>query len=79
MSELPFSYFSPESGGYVVWMCDYDADRKITSVFYDKKSNERQVKYVSLEDAIIIRDELVKGGWQIAKPPKVTVNFSGKK
>lgn len=71
---LPFGYFNPKSEGKIFWMCDYDQDRKITSIIqYDYEGQKgRKIEYLeNMEKALYYRDEFVKDGWKKIVPPKV--------
>ncbi len=60
---LPFGYYNPETDGKLIWMCNEDAEGKITGVFsFDKGTNRENVcKYMEdTEEAKMIIDELVK-------------------
>jgi len=73
--ELPFAYSRPEraSEGKVTWICNYDQDHKITSVFMYSGGGtpERQINYLTMEEAIKTRDILIESGWQKTKLPEV--------
>ena len=77
---LPFGYYNPETDGKLIWMCNEDAEGKITGVFsFDKGINRENVcKYMdSLADAQMIRDELVKSGWKKLEAPTISFSYSG--
>mgnify|MGYP007067076618 CR=1 FL=1 len=78
--ELPFSYYSPESGGYVIWNCGTDKHNKITSIFEYRKpgyETDRIIDYLSsLESAIFHRDELIKNGWKKVIKPTIQIHYS---
>jgi hypothetical protein len=79
---LPYAYFNPETEGKLTWMCGEDAEGKITSVFcYDRgSSKDKQCQYLhSIEEARIIRTELIKSGWKKVVPPEITVTYPGQK
>lgn len=68
---LPFKYVHPEK--VVMWICDYDEDEKITSVFVNlQDKNERTIDYISLDDAKHIKSELVINNWDEFKDPEIT-------
>ena len=80
--ELPFAYFNPETEGKLVWICNRDPEGRITSVFsYNGPVQEdRRCHYLeAIENAIMIRDELVNNGWKKLKPPKITFTYPGQK
>jgi len=80
--DLPFGYFHPQTEGKLTWICNYDAQGQITSVFsfQGDLGEDRKCQYLeSKEKAEFIRDELVKNGWQKVKPPKVTFTYPGQK
>ena len=61
-------------------MCNEDAEGKITGVFsFDKGTNrENACKYIKdLDEAKMIRDELIKHGWKKMEAPKVSFSYSG--
>lgn len=77
---LPFGYYNPETDGKLIWMCNEDAEGKITGVFsFDKgTSREKVCKYMNdIADAQMIRDELVKNGWKKLEAPKISFSYSG--
>ena len=80
--QLPYGYFDPEREGKLFWICNYDAERKITSVLvYDYGTHQdRHVQYMdSLEDAKEMRDTLVESGWKKLVSPKITFTYPGAK
>lgn len=80
--ELPFAYFHPQTDGKLIWICNYDAEGKITSVFSFKQviGDDRKVCYLEdIKDAEQIRDELIANGWKKLKPPKLTFTYPGEK
>ncbi len=77
---LPFGYYNPDTDGKLIWMCNEDAEGKITGVFsFDKGTNREKVcNYTKdLEEAKMIRDELVKNGWKKLEAPKISFSYSG--
>ena len=79
---LPYAYFNPENEGKLTWICNYDAEGKITSVFcYDFGTHkDRKIEYLpDMEKARYFREELIKNGWQKLVPPEVTFTFPGEK
>lgn len=75
---LPFGLFEPTSEGKIVWICNYDAEMKITSVFvYDDGVTKRKIPsyHKELSEATFIRDELVNAGWKKLVPPKATFTY----
>jgi hypothetical protein len=77
---LPFGYYNPETDGKLVWMCNEDAECKITGVFsFDKGTNRENVcKYMKdFAEAKSIRDELVKNGWKKLEAPKISFSYAG--
>lgn len=77
---LPFGYHNPKTDGKLIWMCNEDAEGKLTSVFsFDKGTNRENVcKYINdIEEAKMIRDELIKDGWMKVKAPEVNFSYSG--
>lgn len=77
-SDLPFSYFCPQQE-HIIWICDYDQERKITSVFFNTKEKEGNNKMVAycrdLNHAKELRGELVGQGWRKMTAPKITVTL----
>lgn len=77
-TDLPFSYFYPQQE-HIIWICDYDQDRKITSVFFNTKEKEGNNKMMAycrdLNHAKEVRDELVAQGWRKMTTPKITVTL----
>lgn len=81
-NDLPFGFYNPETEGKVTWLCDYDQERRITSIFAFEAGEEsdRKVSYLeNIEQARSTRDVLVKNGWQKLKAPKVTFSYPGEK
>lgn len=76
--DLPFRYFSPKSEGKVLWVCDMNEDKKLTSVFFNSDTKEKVITNVTGKEALYIKDELVKDGWLVAPPIKVTFTYDGK-
>jgi len=83
---LPFSYFDPNSGGTVRWVCGYDQDNKITSVFhYEGEGEEAGVRdkvcnYITMDQALGIRNTLINQGWKESGKPTVEYTLpSGEK
>jgi hypothetical protein len=75
---LPFGYYNPATGGKLVWICNYDQERKITSVFvFDNNgTKERKISYLADEkEAKYFRDELVKEGWRVLEQPKIEFHY----
>jgi len=79
---LPFGYYEPTSEGQIFWLCNYDGEAQITSVFACKKDDgtqEREVRRLpNMEEAIFFRDELIRNGWQKMKTPEMTFTYKGK-
>lgn len=79
-NQLPFGYYSPQMDGKVKWVCDYDQNNKIFSMFeYDngaEKDRQGQQVHSSLEEAIKVRDILIENGWIKIKPPEITVKYA---
>ena len=76
---LPFGYFNPETEGKLTWICGEGPEQKgrktdIVSVFAMDLGDhtEKQVKILeNMEQAIFMRDELIKNGWRKLIPPKI--------
>ena len=80
--KLPYGYFDPEREGKLFWICNYDAEQKITSVFvYDYGTHQdRNVQYINtLEEAKNVRNTLVESGWKKLVSPKITFTYPGVK
>lgn len=78
-SQLPMSYYIPKQD-HIMWFCDYDQDCKITSVFFNKKEQEKKCHYIDSEAvAISMRDALVGAGWRVMPRPKIQVNLAPEK
>lgn len=79
-NELPFGLFNPETEGKLIWMCGEDKDMNITSVYcYDYGDRkEKSCAYLESKDqAVSMRDELMKHGWQKLKQPEITFSMEG--
>lgn len=77
---LPFGYFSPESDGKVYWVCSMDKEDQIVSTFgFDEVGNkDRRVNILkSMDEALHIRSELIKGGWLPLKAPEIKTKVGG--
>ena len=70
---LPLMYKNPnDTDGY--WLCDYDDDKKITSVFIGHE--EKYIAYMpSPNDALKQEEMLVNDGWVKCKKPEVTFSM----
>jgi len=75
--ELPFGYMHPQLEDKLVWVCNYDQDQKLTSVFVHKNpdgSADKKIDYCeNMEKAKYIRQQLIDDNWIKFEPPKVTV------
>lgn len=82
---LPFGYYNPETEGKLIWMCNTGMEGdEIVSVFLMRASppeeEHRDVKYLeSIQQAIYVRDELIKNGWLPLKLPEIKFQISDKK
>lgn len=76
---LPFGFYNPETEGRVTWICDTDAEGKITSVFGFKDGPEthRNIAYVTMDQALNIRNELISSNWRKIVPPKIKFTYPG--
>jgi len=75
----PFGYFHPGSEGKLTWICGEDAENRITSVFcFEEEPGNRQTQcnYITLEQALVVKKELVDDGWKKMVPPKITFTDS---
>ena len=71
---LPFGFYNPKTEGKVYWVCNKDANGKITSVFgfKDKDSKDRRTSYLKdMDEAQKIRQTLIADGWKPMVPPKI--------
>jgi len=80
---LPFGYYNPEFDptGVLKWICANDASGKITSVYECKEKGQeiqKQVSYMTMEEAIETRRVLVESGWKKIVPPKITFTYPGR-
>lgn len=78
-NKLPFGYYSPEMDGKLKWVCDYDQQNKIVSMFeYENGSEKDRVigEHALLQEAIETRDQLIKAGWIKIKSPEITVKYA---
>lgn len=76
---LPFALYSPESDGKVQWLCDYDKDKQITSVFtyQDGHDKDRRVFHLpNMKTAEDTRDQLLAANWKPLKTPTVSYSYS---
>lgn len=77
---LPFGYLNPETEGKLTWICNEDAQGRITSVFiYDTGSGtDKKVAYLKdIKEAIDFRDELIRNGWTKLKAPEIQITYPG--
>lgn len=76
---LPFGLYNPETEGKLIWMCNNGMEgTEIVSVFSMKEEgkNDKDVKYLeSMEQAIYMRDELLKNGWMPLVLPDIKFSF----
>ena len=73
---LPLLYKDPLEKD-VFWICDYDEDKKITSVFFGH--DERYSAYMDSEADAQRQEEMLKeSGWVKCKKPEVTMSFENK-
>ena len=75
-NRLPFGYYNPLSEGKITWHCSYgsSAETNIVSVFLykgEEGEDRRDAVLENIEQAIYMKDELVKEGWMPIVPPKV--------
>lgn len=79
--QLPFALFCPQAGELdLVWICNYDQARKITSLFMHREEGEqqRQINYLEgMDVALKVRRELKAGGWKEFNPED-RLNFTVK-
>jgi len=79
---LPFGYCKVVVDGHektLVWMCNHDAKGNITSVFSCEANGvkEKKCDYITMKEALFIREELLGDGWQKMKTPEVTFSYAG--
>lgn len=73
--ELPFYYLDKETKPTMTWMCNYDHNKKITSVVEHLESKEKMTKYFdTLEEAKEARNALIRDGWLEGQLPNIEVN-----
>lgn len=74
----PFGLFHPGLEGKLTWICGEDAEGRLTSVFCNDLEGKRETKcdYVSLENAMFIKQELEADGWKKLVAPRVTFTDS---
>ena len=71
---LPYGLVHPQAEGKLIWVCNYDQNKKIVSVFRfaDDATSDKKCDYLAnIERAKFFRDELKKEGWIPLVPPKV--------
>lgn len=72
--ELPISYKDPYQKD-VMWICDYDEEKKITSVFIGH--GEKYVAYIPTLNEVARQKYLLKDqGWVEVKRPNVNFTFT---
>jgi hypothetical protein len=72
--QLPFGLYNPLTQGKLIWMCNFDEENKITSVFNytGNEKPERKCTYLkNKEEAVFFRDTLIHEGWLPLKLPKI--------
>lgn len=78
--ELPFTYADPNQP-HIYWICNYDQNEKITSVYVNQKKSKGNNRYAAyldtMEQAKWQRNELIKMGWKEFKLPQLTVSEKG--
>ena len=73
---LPAMYKNPNDND-VYWICDYDQDQKITSVFVGH--GEKYCSYLPNFEEVYKQEMLLKNeGWVKCKKPEITVTFDEK-
>ena len=74
---LPLAYMDSLDKG-VYWLCDYDENHKITSVFMGH--GERYSAYLNnINDILDQEKKLVEVGWIKCKKPEINIKFDEKK
>jgi hypothetical protein len=60
----------------VYWFCDYDQDKKITSIFIGRNEDgdsEKYIAYMDTMEQVKVQEELLKNvGWVRCKMPEIT-------
>jgi hypothetical protein len=77
---LPFGLYCPETNGKLTWICNMSQDNNIVGVFnmdLSDHAERMQAIYKDLAEAIFVKDELIKSGWQLVKPPKIEFTVGG--
>lgn len=78
-SNLPLCYRCVKyKDGILLWMCGFDSEGKITSIF--SCGNERHIYYLKdTTEVESIEIELINEGWVKLKRPEVTFTFDSVK
>jgi len=72
--DLPFGYYNPDLEGRLKWVCGFDEEDRITSVF--SFGLDRRITYLNTEeDAKFMKQELIKNGWKEIDPPKINISY----
>lgn len=71
---FPIMYMS-NLDNMIYWICDYDEDKKLTSMFFKRDDPERFIAYCTEEEAIKQRDLLIDQGWIKCKKPEMVITF----
>lgn len=72
---FPLTYTDPFSSEKIYWICDVDADGKITSVFLNTNRKERHCAYYSMDNVLDQEAKLKAVGWVKCKQPEINITF----
>jgi len=72
-SNLPLMYMAPFDNE-VFWICDYDENKKILSMFFKHREDDRHYAFFDSEEQALEQKELlVNTGWIKCKRPEVNI------
>lgn len=77
--EFPLTYTDPFATEKIYWICDRDADGKLTSVFFNASKRERQSSFYEMENVIEQEKMLKEVGWVKCKQPEINIKVEGDK
>lgn len=70
--EPPYALVNPERND-IAWVCGYDQEDKLISIFRYLEDGQahRHIEYISLENAKLARNEMLKENWIPMQAPTI--------
>ncbi len=80
-NSLPFGLYNPQTEGKLTWMCNYGiGGDEVVSVYIMKvgaEKVEKDTKYLKdYDEAVYVRNELLRNGWQLLTLPDIKFTVS---